>query len=750
MEKNFEEELLALSYEKYSKSISDIGTEEVYALLGSYVLGKCKEQKKGEDKGKKAIYFSAEFLPGKLIFSSLFNMGLLERTKKLLEENGINPDKLSDLPDAGLGNGGLGRLASCLLDSAASCDISLDGYSIRYKHGLFRQLIAPDGSQQELPDTWQDKGDPCGIKREDKAVIVDFKDFSVTAVPYDYYIVGYDLSRVNKLRLYESRPLCAWDKSKSEEIYQCLYPDDTTAKGKKLRLRQEYFFTSAALQNIIDEYGLEDIENRVKIQLNDTHPVIAIAEFINIAVKKSLSFDDAFSKCRRVFAYTNHTVMPEALEKWSYDLMKEILPQITGIIEKINDLLMLEIKNKSLECIRSCAIISDNMINMANLACFVCENINGVAPLHTEILKQEVLSFWYELYPEKFSNKTNGITHRQWLGISNPVLTDFISGLLSTDIIKNISDIERLKNFKADSQVKKRLYEIRKLNKERLCDLIYRRQGVSLNSDSLFFVQVKRIHEYKRQLSGIFLAIYFYRKFICEEGTSLPAMTFIFGGKAAPSYALAKSVIRFINKVSEKINEDTRVKEKIRCVFIADYSVSYAEKIMPAADVSMQLSLAGTEASGTGNMKFMLNGAVTLGTYDGANIEIFKKAGEENSYIFGLRKEQVQKLRDDYSPKAIYDTDKEIKALVDSLTDGSFSSANDFRDIYSSLLEGENPDRYMVLKDMRELISVSERLCRDYTDKDSFFEKCLMNMASAGDFSSDRTVREYAEDIWFK
>ncbi len=748
MDKPFEEKLKLMSREKFGKSLESLDKKELYGLIGEFVNAKCEAHKKDTPNRKRAAYFSIEYLIGRLLESNLYNMRNIDLTEKSLEDTCHSLSQLRDIEDYAFGNGGLGRLAACFLDSAASNEIPLDGYGIRYKYGLFKQKFTEDGSQSEHPDDWNNLGDPFAIKREQESVTVNFADYAVKAIPYDYYIIGYNFKRINTLRLYECVKVNG-NESDAERIYEYLYPDDSPWEGKRLRLRQQYFLVSAALQNIVNKHGLENLEDKIKIQLNDTHPVLAIPELINICVKSNMGFDDALLKCEKIFAYTNHTVMPEALEEWDSRLMRETIPEVYGIIQKINDMVLFQFSNHKDIDFERCAIVIDGKVKMANLACYVCSNINGVASLHTEILKDKVLSHWYKIYPDKFTNKTNGIAQRRWLGLSNPSLTHFLSRLCGCDIIEEIDKIEELLKFKNDEEVLKQLSEIKKLNKEVLCRYIEEKEGVSLNPDSVFFIQVKRIHEYKRQLLGIFLAVYFYLEFKNGELGDMPPITFIFGGKAASSYKIAKSIIKYINTVAKTVNSDSEVGGKIKIVFCENYNVSYAEKIIPAADVSMQLSLAGTEASGTGNMKFMMNGAVTLGTYDGANIEICQKAGEENNYIFGMREDEVNEIKPGYDSKKIYEENETVKTLVDTLIDGTFGNENEFSDIYDSLINTHNADRFMVLADLCDFINKSIEAAKDYKNTMEFSKKCLINIASSAYFSADRTVREYAEDIWF-
>ena len=748
MYKQFEEKLTEISKKKYGKSLRALDKEEVYGVIGIFVNEKCDSHRK-DTEGRSVAYFSIEYLIGKLLYSNLYNMKNIECVERVLNSNGHSLKELETIDDYAFGNGGLGRLAACFLDSAATCEIPLDGYGIRYKYGLFKQSFADDGSQMESADNWEKIKDAFGIKKENEVVTVEFADYTVKAIPYDYNIIGYNFKSINNLRLYECQKGSCSERE-AEYIYEYLYPDDSTYKGKKLRLRQQYFLVSAALQNIVNKYGLEDLEDKIRIQLNDTHPILAIPELINICIKHNIGFDDALVKCQKIFSYTNHTVMPEALEEWDCKLLREIIPQIYGIVEKINDLLLFQLSNHEDISFEKCTIVIDDRVKMANLACYVCSYINGVAGIHTEILKRDTLSQWYKLYPDKFTNKTNGVTQRRWLGLCNKPLTDFLSKLCRCDIIDETENIKRLEAFSNDSEVLSELRNIKQQNKKAFCEYAKKHYEISINENSVFVVQIKRIHEYKRQLMTIFGIVHMYLKIKKGEYKDLPDVTFIFGGKAAPGYKIAKSIIRYINNVARVINNERDIDGKLKVVFIPNYNVSSAEIIIPAADISLQTSLAGTEASGTGNMKFMMNGAVTLGTYDGANIEICENAGEENNYIFGMREEEADNLKLLYDPKKIYNENPDIKTVVDTLVSGKFGERYGFKDIYDSLINDDNPDKYMVLGDLQAFINCLERAIYDSEDKDTFARKCLMNIAGSSYFSADRTVQEYAEDIWFK
>lgn len=748
MYEQFEEKMSEISREKFGKSLKALSKDEVLSVIGSLVNEKCDCHKK-DTNAKRVAYFSIEYLIGRLLWSNLYNMKNTDYVEKTLKDSGHSLSEFEDIEDYAFGNGGLGRLAACFLDCAASCEIPLDGYGIRYKYGLFRQSFSPDGEQIESPDDWQKFSDAFAVKREVESVNVEFADYTVKAVPFDYNVIGYSFKRINTLRLYECKAVNG-DEKEAEKIFEYLYPDDSTYEGKKLRLRQQYFLVSASLQNIVNKYGIEELENKISIQLNDTHPVLAIPELINICVKHNIGFDNALLKCRKIFSYTNHTVMPEALEEWDCQLLRETIPQVYGVIQKINDMVLFQLSNHKDINIDNCLIMNESRVKMANLACYVCSHINGVAGIHTEILKKETLSQWYSLYPDKFTNKTNGITQRRWLGLCNKPLSDFLSELLNCDIIEEIENIKELERFRKDEEVLNKIADIKRLNKENLCRYVKSQYNIELSPDSVFIAQVKRIHEYKRQLLAALGIVYLYRKIKKGELSDLPEMTFIFAGKAASSYKIAKSIIKYINNISKVINNDPDTKGKLKVVFLPNYNVTLAEKIIPAADISLQISLAGTEASGTGNMKFMMNGAVTLGTYDGANIEICREAGQENNYIFGLREDEVKTLKPKYSPKTVYDSNPEIKEVVDTLVSGRFGERYAFKDIYDSLLNDKKPDRYLVLADFNSFVETLIQAVRDTGNKQCFSEKCLMNIANSSYFSADRTVREYAEDIWFK
>jgi len=770
--------LVANAKNGYCKDVSELTPGELHNALGRAVMGEISERwnesQRNHANRRRAYYFSAEFLMGRMVYNNLYSLGVLEQTKKLLANKGVDINIFEEIDDAALGNGGLGRLAACFLDSAATHDVPLDGYGIRYKFGLFKQQLR-DGAQFEVADDWQRFGDPWSVRREEDTVIVEFADQRVKAVPYDMAIIGYGTDNINTLRLWQAEPLNVFDflafndgyykqaddeREKAEDISKVLYPNDKNHEGKVLRFKQQYFFCSASLQDIIKRYkkrhGTEFkyFADETVIQLNDTHPTVSIPELIRLLVNEGCDFDWAFSVAQRTFAYTNHTVMAEALEKWDKDLIISVVPEIYKIIERINEKLLRELKDRGVDD-SNMKIIDGNRVHMARLAIYASSYVNGVAWIHTEILKNDVLKEWYAIYPERFQNKTNGITQRRWLGLCNPELSELITDLIGKRWVRHLYELKKLEGKLTDDVVDK-FNGIKWQKKKQLSDYIQKHEGVYINPDFIFDVQVKRLHEYKRQLLNAFsiMAIYFRLK----EG-KLPNFTptaFIFGAKAAPGYARAKAIIKYITQIADLVNNDPDVNQKLRVVFVANYNVSYAEKIVTAADVSEQISTAGTEASGTGNMKFMVNGAVTLGTYDGANVEIAQQAGEENEYIFGARVEEINEIKDKYDPKAIYEANPEIKRVVDTLIDGRFydggkEGEGSFKELHDSLIKGTHwhqADHYFIMRDLPDYIDAKLRVNNDYKDRRGFARKCLMNTANAGMFSSDRTINQYARELW--
>ena len=749
----------------YDVSLKDATPQELHEALGQAVMMAISDSwshaKKVRMNQRKAYYISAEYLIGRLVYSNLFNLGILDEMKKLFAERGVDLAILEDIEDDALGNGGLGRLAACFLDSAASTNIPLSGYGLRYKFGLFKQSFDGNGNQVEKADDWTKFGDPWSYRRYNHTVKIKFPDHTVLAVPYDVPIIGYDTKNVGTLRLWQCEAeeelnfdafnsqdyLRALDaKNKAEDITRVLYPNDSTWDGKRLRIKQQYVLSSASLQDMIRTFkiahgnDLSRFGEFYAVQLNDTHPAMSIPELIRLLKLEGMSFDDAFKVAQKTFSYTNHTVMGEALEKWPLDLMRSVVPEIVDIICQIDAKLKSEHPNLF--------IVKDNVAHMANLSVYVGSYVNGVAEIHSQILKDDCFKDWYYAYPERFQNKTNGITPRRWVGLCNPELTEMVRAKVGGDFLKDLELIGGLKD-KIDDDTVAQFNAIKRQKKEQLCTVIAKHEGVMLNPDFMFDVQVKRLHLYKRQLMNILSIVDIY--FRLKEGRlpDFQPTAYIFGAKSAPGYVDAKSVIRYINRVARMINNDPAVSDKMKVVFVQNYNCSYAEHIIPAADVSEQISPAGTEASGTGNMKLMLNGAVTLGTLDGANVEIAQEAGAENEYIFGHTVEQINAGRSSYYPRGIYDSNADLRRAINTLVDGTVPTDDGLRNLFHSLLDwGENSDQYRLLLDYESYLDAKLRANRDYADRMAFGRKCLMNVASAAKFSSDRTIRQYAEEIW--
>ena len=712
---------------------------------------------------RKAYYFSAEYLIGRLVYSNLYNLGILEEMKQLFAERGVDLSILEEVEDAALGNGGLGRLAACFLDSAASCNIPLSGYGLRYRFGLFKQSFDESGSQKENADDWAKYGDPCSYRRYNHTVKVKFPDHTVLAVPYDVPVIGYGTDNINTLRLWQCEAEEELDfnafndqdylraltqKNKAEDITRVLYPNDSTWEGKRLRIKQQYVLSSASLQDMLRIYksthgsDLSSFADFFAVQLNDTHPAMSIPELIRLLMAEGMDFEQSFAIAQKTFSYTNHTVMGEALEKWNLDLLRSVVPEIVDIILRIDEKLKREQPNLF--------IVRDNTAHMANLSVYVGSYVNGVAEIHSQILKDDLFREWYAAYPERFQNKTNGVTPRRWMGLCNPELTQLIKYRIGGDFLKNLDLLSNLKPM-IDDDLVRQFQAVKRQKKEQLCRVIAEKEGVQLNPDFIFDVQVKRLHEYKRQLMNALSVVDIYFRLKNGELPDFQPTAFIFGAKSAPGYARAKAIIRYINRIANMINSDPDVHDKLKVVFVQNYNCSYAEYIIPAADISEQISPAGTEASGTGNMKLMLNGAVTLGTLDGANVEIVKEAGRENAYIFGATVEEINSGKDAYCPRAIYDADAHIRRAVDTLVDGTVPTDNDQRELYHAVLDGSSwhrADHYFLLWDYQTYIQEKLRANRDYADRLNFGRKCLMNIASGAKFSSDRTIRQYAQEIW--
>ncbi|MEE3332926.1 MAG: glycogen/starch/alpha-glucan phosphorylase [Ruminococcus sp.] len=778
---NLMDELKLTSQALYCEKPENLTPAQLHNALGKVVQTEIADNwaksKKKHASGRRAYYFSAEFLMGRMMYNNLYCLGILDDVKAMLKKKGIDINVFEEIDDAALGNGGLGRLAACYLDSAATQEVPLDGYGIRYKYGLFKQLIE-NGYQVETADDWQRFEDPWCIRREDQAVLVEFKGQTVKAVPYDMAIIGYGTKNINTLRLWQAEAVHDFDfnefnnthydsavqeKNDAENISRVLYPNDNSYEGKVLRLKQQYFFCSASLQDIMRDYKAKygndysHFAEDYAFQLNDTHPVSAIPELVRLLMHDGLGFDEAFEIARKTCSYTNHTVLGEALEKWHADLMMDVVPEIYHIICLIANKLQEELRSKGVseEMRANMRIVDNNTVHMARLATYVSTYVNGVAQIHTEILKADVLKEWYQVYPERFQNKTNGITQRRWLGLCNPELSDFITDRVGNGWLKDLSKLNKL-NKNMDDDTVKEFNKIKAKKKKELAAYIKKMDGVDVDPNMIFDVQVKRLHEYKRQLINAFSIMMIYFKLKNGELKDWNPTCFIFGAKAAPGYARAKAIIKYINEIANLVNNDPDTKDKLQVVYCSNYNVSYAEKIVTAADISEQTSLAGTEASGTGNMKFMINGAVTLGTWDGANIEIAEQAGVENEYIFGARVEEVEEIKDSYSSRSIYNSNPEIKRVVDTLVDGTVSDGNaqgegSFAELHKALLDGASwhaPDHYFVLYDLMSYVETKIQANKDYSDRVAFGRKCLMNVANSGKFSSDRAIIEYAKELW--
>lgn len=781
---NIMEKLELTAQSMYCKKVEELTPSELHLSLGKAVMGEIapnwEASKAKHNNNRRAYYFSAEFLMGRMMYNNLYCLGILDDVKKLLKKKGVDINVFEDIDDAALGNGGLGRLAACYLDSAATQEVPLDGYGIRYKYGLFKQLIK-DGYQVEVSDNWQRFEDPWCLRREDEAVLVSFKDQTVRAIPYDMAVIGCKTSNINTLRLWQAEAVNDFDftafndteydkavkeKNDAENITKVLYPNDNKYEGKVLRLKQQYFFCSASLQDIMRRYKAKhgnDFSYFAKenaIQLNDTHPVSCVPELVRLLMLENMNFDEAFEIARKTCAYTNHTVLGEALEKWPADLMTQVVPEIYHIICLIANKCQEELTAKGIseDMKAKMRIVDGNVVHMARLATYASTYVNGVAQLHTEILKDDVLKEWYQVYPERFQNKTNGITQRRWLGLCNPELAAMITDKVGSDEwLTDLSLISKLNESVNDTRTINKFNTIKKKKKVQLAEYIKKMDGYDVNPDTIFDIQVKRLHEYKRQLLNAFSIMTIYYRLKENKLKNWTPTTFIFGAKAAPGYARAKAIIKYINEIANLVNNDPDTKDLLQVYFISNYNVSYAEKIVVAADISEQTSTAGLEASGTGNMKFMLNGAVTLGTYDGANIEIAECAGEENEYIFGARVEDIEKLKaEGYDPKKLYNANPEIKRVVDTLIDGTFDDdgaqgEGSFKELHDSLLKDsswQKADNYFLIYDLPLYVDAKIKANADYADRKAFGKKCLMNIANAGKFSSDRAIVEYAKEIW--
>ena len=809
IDKQFEKEEFKKSVKEnvkflYRKTLEEATQEQIFQAV-SYTVKDViidnwlKSQKAYEKQDPKIVYYmSMEFLMGRALGNNLINLGAYGEVKEALEELGLDINCIEDQePDPALGNGGLGRLAACFLDSLATLNYCAYGCGIRYHYGMFKQEIR-DGYQVEAPDNWLKNGYPFELRRPEYAKEVHFGGYvrvewdpvsnqnkfihegyqAVKAVPYDMPITGYNNDVVNTLRIWDAEPIVdfnldSFDKGDyhnaveqenlARTIVEVLYPNDNHMAGKELRLKQQYFFVSASLQAAIAKYkkthdDITKLHEKVVFQMNDTHPTVAVAELMRLLMdQEGLGWDQAWDITTKCCAYTNHTIMSEALEKWPIELFSRLLPRVYQIIEEINRRFILEIQQKypgNFEKIKKMAIIYDGQVKMAHLAIVAGYSVNGVARLHTEILKNQELKDFYEMMPEKFNNKTNGITQRRFLAHGNPLLADWVTDKIGPDWITDLSQLSKLKVYADDEKALQEFMTIKFKNKERLAKYILEHNGVEVDPHSIFDIQVKRLHEYKRQLLNILHVIYLYNQIKAHPEMDFYPRTFIFGAKASAAYARAKKIIKLINCVADVVNNDASINGKLKVVFIENYRVSNAEIIFAAADVSEQISTASKEASGTGNMKFMLNGAPTLGTMDGANVEIVQEVGEENAFIFGMSSDQIINYENNggYDPDFIYNTDPEIRQVLMQLINGTFSSDTEmFRDIYNSLLDKRNmprPDQYFILGDFRSYAEAQKRVEEAYKDEKRWAKMALLNTACSGKFTSDRTIQEYVDDIW--
>ena len=766
---------------KLPKDIKSASPQQLHDALGKTVMemfaDRWNNARQQHLAKRRAAYLSMEFLVGRAVYNNLLVLGIYDEVDEIFRELGIDLADLEEIEDAALGNGGLGRLAACFLDSAATLALPLDGYGIRYKYGLFKQSIE-DGFQKEDIDDWTRYGDPWSVRCDEDTVLIEYSGQTVKAVPYDMPIFGFRTENVGTLRLWQAEPVKEFDfdlfnkqdyleasreKIYAEDISRVLYPNDDTDEGKKLRLKQQYFFSCASLTDIIRKHKarfgtLENLADYISVQLNDTHPVISIPELIRQLVdNEGFTFEKALDMAKKIFNYTNHTVMQEALEKWRTDLVEELLPRIYSIIIQINEALIADMYAGGVQRDKTdrIKIIKGGLIHLADMACYASSHINGVAEIHTQILKDSVLADWFSLAPEKFRNETNGITQRRWIALCNRELSALITELLGDD--NWINDLDRLRElakFADDEGVLRRFIDIKQGKKQQLADFIKSHDGIDTDVNSVFDIQIKRLHEYKRQLLNAFSILWIYYGIKDGSIQGFTPTTFIFGAKSAPGYRRAKAIIKFINEVGRIVSSDPDTRDLIKVVFVQNYNVSYAEKLVAAADVSEQISTAGTEASGTGNMKLMLNGAVTLGTFDGANIEIVQEAGEENNYIFGARVEDLERIVPEYDSRSIFANDPMVKKVVSSLIDGTVSDggSGDFRELYTALLDGASwhaPDHYYLLGDMRDYVETKLRCINDFSaDRLAFARKQWLNMCNSGKFSSDRTIADYAANIW--
>lgn len=776
---NWMNEIEQVLLQRHHKNFQEASSKMVFAALSESLMNrltpKWVETKHHQKDKRQAFYLSAEFLMGRSLVNNLINTGLHKETEALLNQKGLSLKVLeANEPDAALGNGGLGRLAACFLDSAATHNLPLMGYGINYEFGLFKQQFV-DGRQVEEPDDWSLGAQIWCVKKAEESVPVFFGDQGVIAVPYDMPIVGYHGETINTLRLWRSEPIQAVDfahfqnqkywralkeKNDADIISMVLYPNDSTEKGKTLRLKQEYFFVSASLQDLLRRYEgmknrpLQDFHRWHAVQLNDTHPAVAIPELIRLLVERGFEFEDAFQVAQKTFSYTNHTILSEALEKWNGALFRKVLPQLYPIIEKIQRRLEGTLIDRDVPESEhhQYAIIKDDIVNMAWLSIYGSHHVNGVAELHTQILKDRALKQWHDLFPKRFINVTNGVTQRRWLKLANPELSGLITELLGNDRwMTHLEDLQGLEEHAQNPEIMNRFLSIKQEKKRQLAQYILEHEGIVLLEDALYDVQIKRMHEYKRQLLNALHIYDLMQRMKKEPHKEWTPRVFIFGAKAAPGYKRAKAVIRFIHWIKDQIAGDPEVSSRLQVVFVENYSVTYAEKLFPAADFSEQISTAGTEASGTGNMKFMINGTVTLGTYDGANVEIAHAVGDDNIFIFGETVETLKTLETHYNPALVYEQVEGLKEAVLAIKAVGDDQDVDMNELYDSLLTGAHwhkPDHYYVLQDFNAYRSTHDRIASLYEDRMAFARMAWINMCRSGRFSSDYAIRTYAKEIW--
>ncbi len=796
MKEELRQRFITTAQINYGREISDLTEHELYETLAQVIKQYTSEnwiktnKQYAENDEKQVYYFSIEFLLGRLLNNNMLNLDLKNSLREMLQDIGIDyHDLYEEEPDAGLGNGGLGRLAACFIDSMASLGLAAHGCGIRYQYGLFEQKIV-NGQQVEVPDNWLRDGFAWEFRKPNKSVKVRFGGHAymsiddngeshcvhegyseVTAVPYDVPVIGYKNSTVNTLRLWNAEAAQDFsdyatltnDEIKARQEYrnnvnkitEFLYPNDSTNEGKKLRLTQEYFFVSAGVQSIVRHYmrnhdNVQDFANKVCIQINDTHPAVAVAELMRVFIDDyGLDWDTAWDITSHTVAYTNHTILPEALEKWDRALFKELLPRIYMIIDEINRRFLYDIRAKfpgDEALVRELSIIQDNQVHMARLAVVGSFSVNGVAMLHSEILKSSTLKFFYKVFPERFNNKTNGIAHRRWLINADNPLAHVIDDKLTRKWRGDTKMMKQLNQYVDDSSFLKKLDKVKRAKKRALAQYVWAHNKIRIKVDSIFDVQVKRIHSYKRQLMNIMHIMYQYDQLKNNPNYDMPVpVVYFFGGKAAPGYFIAKETIRLILAVADKINTDPSIDGKIKVVFLENFGVSLGEKVYPAADVSEQISTASKEASGTGNMKFMMNGAITLGTMDGANVEIHEQVGDENCVIFGMRSEEVINLYEHggYSAWDEYNTNANVRRVMNQMTDGTYGN---FQSLFDYLVNSN--DEFFIMKDFNSYVAAHEEIVRRYQDKNAWLRSCAINIANSGIFSSDRTIAQYAEEIW--